>query len=381
METGILVGEEVVHQLALNRIKGVGESSVRKLIKGFGDARTVFRASEKELLQTGIKEDAAAAIAGFHDLAPAAAELEQLATNGIRPLFLTDKDYPRRLQEYSDIPPLLYYKGKADLNAAKIIAVVGTRRPSDYGRHVTAQLIQQLARPDLLIVSGLALGIDTAAHTASLECGMPTIGVLGHGFGHLYPAENRALAKAMLQKGGLLTSLSYGNKPDDHHFPNRNKIVAALCDALIVVESAKRGGSLLTAAHAKRYGKPIYAVPGRLMDERSAGCNWLIRQGTARILTSGEQLAADLGWEWPAGGVGMQTSLRLSSCEGGETGPEARVIAFLKQADALTIDELGGRMGLAPSTLALSLLKLELKGLVSALPGKRYKLNSAISCA
>lgn len=371
--------EEVLHQMALTRVKGVGGSGVRKLIKVFGDARSVFRASAEALGRAGVSENIAKKIAGFRDHAMIEAELRQSRAKGVRPLFLTDRDYPRRLLENSQTPSLLYYRGNGDLNAERIIAVVGTRIPSDHGREVTAQLIRQLARPGLLIISGLALGIDTAAHTASLECGMPTIGVLGHGFGHLYPAENRGLAKAMLQNGGLLTSLPFGKKPDDHHFPERNKIVAALCDALIVVESAKQGGSLVTVKYAKKYGKPIYAVPGRLMDIRSSGCNWLIRQGVARILTAGDQIPADLGWKWPVGGVGIQTSLRLSSSEAGETGPEAGVLALLKQVDALTIDELGGRMGLSPSSLALSLVNLELKGLVRALPGKRYKLNLAVT--
>lgn len=375
----MLLEDEVLHQVALTRVHGVGGANARKLIKIFGDARSVFRASAEAIRQAGIAEDIATKIAGFRDYATIETELRQSRAKGIRPLFLTDKDYPQRLLQNYDTPPLLYYRGNGDLNAKRIIAVVGTRIPSDHGREVTAQLIRQLARPGLLVVSGLALGIDTAAHTATLECGMPTIGVLGHGFGHLYPAENRDLAKAMLQNGGLLTSLRFGEKPEDFHFPDRNKIVAALCDALIVVESAKRGGSLLTVKSAKKYGKPIYAVPGRLMDVRSAGCNWLIRQGVARILTSGEQIPADLGWKWPADGVGIQTSLRLSSSEAGETGPEAGVLALLKQVDALTIDELGGRMGLSPSSLAFSLVNLELKGLVSALPGKRYKLNLAVT--
>lgn len=375
----MLLEDEVLHQVALTRVHGVGGANARKLIKIFGDARSVFRASAEAIRQAGIAEDIATKIAGFRDYATIETELRQSRAKGIRPLFLTDKDYPQRLLQNYDTPPLLYYRGNGDLNAKRIIAVVGTRIPSDHGREVTAQLIRQLARPGLLVVSGLALGIDTAAHTATLECGMPTIGVLGHGFGHLYPAENRDLAKAMLQNGGLLTSLRFGEKPEDFHFPDRNKIVAALCDALIVVESAKRGGSLLTVKSAKKYGKPIYAVPGRLMDVRSAGCNWLIRQGVARILTSGEQIPADLGWKWPADGVGIQTSLRLSSSEAGQTGPEAGVLALLKQVDALTIDELGGRMGLSPSSLAFSLVNLELKGLVSALPGKRYKLNLAVT--
>jgi DNA processing protein len=238
-------------------------------------------------------------------------------------------------------------------------------------------LIRQLAQPEMLIISGLALGIDTAAHQAAMDHGLPTVGVLGHGFGHLYPPENRGLATAMLQDGGLLTSLPYSTRPEAFRFPDRNLIVAALCDALLVVETARRGGSLLTVKEAQRCNRRVFAVPGRIMDSRSAGCNWLIRQDRATMLTSGEQLPAAMGWGWPEGGKGVQGTLRLSSTGADRTNPENSLLELLKQQDSFYIDEISGRTGLPPSTLALLLLRLELKGWVSALPGRRYKLNAA----
>lgn len=366
--------EETLYRIALTRIKTIGPAYTKKLIGIFGDASSVFRAKEHSLKQVGIRPDAAAAIAGFSGRAGLEAELLLLEEKGIRVLFFTDKDYPNRLRKLSDAPPLLFYKGNADLNAEKIVAVVGTRIPSDYGREVTAQLIRQLARPGLLIISGLALGIDTAAHKAALHHRLQTVGVLGHGFGRLYPPENRALAAEMLQHGGLLTSLPYSAKPLAHHFPDRNLIVAALCDAVLVVETARKGGSLSTVEEALRYHRKVFAVPGRIMDGRSTGCNWLIRQNKAILLTSGEQLPAALGWSWPEGGMGEQVELRLSSAGADPVKPGDNLLELLKQQDSLTIDELAARTGLPPSSLALQLVRLELKGRISALPGKRYRL-------
>ncbi|HEY1212136.1 MAG TPA: DNA-processing protein DprA, partial [Bryobacteraceae bacterium] len=242
-------------------------------------------------------------------------------------------------------------------------------------------LIRQMAQPGMLIISGLALGIDTAAHKAALDHRLPTVGVLGHGFGRLYPPENRTLAVEMLHNGGLLTSLPYSAKPEAYHFPDRNLIVAALCDALLVVETARKGGSLLTVKEALRYGRKVFAVPGRIMDTRSAGCNWLIRQNRATMLTSGEQLPAAMGWTWPAGGKGVQSTLRLSSAGVDPENSGDTLLELLKQQDSLTIDEIAARTGLPPSALALVLLRLELKGLISALPGKRYRINAATTLA
>jgi len=363
------------------RITGIGPANTRKLIGAFGNAAAVFRSSIPALIQTGISKESAVAIKNFHDDAAVNAELHQLKKKGIRPLFISDGDYPGKLRDLTEIPPLLFYKGNADLNAHKIVAIVGTRNPSEYGREVTRQLVRQMARPGLLIISGLALGIDAAAHRAALENLLPTIGILGHGLGHLYPPENVPLAKEMLSNGGLLTSYAYGDKPAAHQFPDRNKLIAALCDALVVVETGKKGGSMLSVSEARKYNRPIFAVPGRIMDTRSAGCNWLIRHDMATMLTSGEQISADLNWSWPQGGSGIQTALPLPSTATHTTAPEDKLLRLLKQNDSLGIDEISAESGISPSSLALLLLNLELTGLIRALPGKRYKFNAPVTHA
>ncbi|HEY4107472.1 DNA-processing protein DprA [Puia sp.] len=385
-----ILEEEALYRIALTRIPGIGPVQTKKLIAQFGNAVSVFRADPQMLRSTGLKEDRVAAIAGFCGRPALEAEVRLLGKKGVRLLFFTDPAYPSRLNNIPDSPSLLFYRGNADLNADRIVAVIGTRRASDYGRQITAQLIRQIAQPGLLIISGLALGIDTAAHEAALNHHLPTVGILGHGFGHLYPPENRQLAKSMICDGGLLTSFGYGVKPEGYRFPDRNEIVAGLCDALVVVETARRGGSLLTVETARKYGRKIFAVPGRVTDPRSSGCNWLIRQEIATLLTSGDQLQAMAGWKWPEGGRGVQTRLRLASPGGEGTNPqggrpdpedagpdpEDSLLQLLKQRDCVYIDEIAAQTGLAPSSLALLLLKLELQGLISVLPGKRYKFKT-----
>jgi DNA processing protein len=375
-----LLNEETLRRVALTRIPGIGPVYTRALIRYFGDAVSVFRAKKQALLQAvpRMKPGMAEAIEGFHPGPALESELRQLEKKGVRPLFFTDKDYPRKLNDLPGTPALLYYRGNIDLNAKKIVAIVGTRIPSDYGRRVTAELIKQMAQPDLLVISGLALGIDAAAHQAALDNRLPTVGVLGHGFGCLYPPENRELAKAMLRNGGLLTSFPYGARPEGHHFPDRNKVVAALCDAVVVVETARKGGSLLTVKQALTYKKKVFAVPGRIMDTRSAGCNWLIRQSMAQMLTFGDQLPAAMGWKWPKGATGIQAPLQLASAADIATSPEDSLLILLKEKDSLTIDELAAGSRLDPSALALALLQLEMQGRINALPGKRYRFNAPI---
>jgi DNA processing protein len=370
--------EQALYQMALTRIPGIGPAYTKKLIARFGDAAAVFRAKKENFSTVGISKEIVEAILGFRGHAGLEDELRLLKKKGARPLFFTDSAYPRRLLRIPDSPPLLFYAGNADLNAKKIVAVVGTRSPSAYGRQVTSQLIRQLAQPDLLLISGLALGIDAAAHEAALNNHLPTVGILGHGFEHLYPAENGVLAKAMLRAGGLLTSFAYHAQPETYHFPFRNQIVAALCDAVLVIETGRKGGSLITVKKALEYNRKVFAVPGRLMDTRSAGCNWLIQQGLAGMLTSGDQLPAAMGWEWPAGGAGIQAALPLSSPGSPGKEPEERLLNLLKETDSLALDELTVRSRLSPSSVALHLLNLELQGLISALPGKRYKCNAPL---
>lgn len=368
--------EQALYQLALTRTPGIGPAYTRKLIGHFGDAASVFQAKKEKLLAV-LRKETAEAILGFCGHSRLKDELSQLKKNGVRILFFTDPAYPRRLNSFSDTPPLLFYQGNADLNAKNTLAVIGTRSPSDYGRQVTAQLIGQLSQPDLLLISGLALGIDAAAHTAALNNHLPTVGILGHGFQHLYPPENRTLAKAMLREGGLLTSFAYDTAPETFHFPMRNAVIAALSDAVLVVETGRKGGSLLTVNKALAYSRTLFALPGRVTDQRSAGCNWLIRQGKAQLLTSAEQLQATMGWKWPAGRTGIQGTLSLPSLEPGMVS-EDRLLQLIKEKDSLSIDELTARSRLSPSTVALLLLNLELQGSIRALPGKRYKINGPV---
>lgn len=351
------------------------------LIRRFGDAEAVFHAGARALKNAGIKEDIIHHITRFSGWASLEKELLLLDKKDIRLLFFTSADYPRRLLSSSDSPPLLFYKGTANLNAEKIIAIVGTRVPSEYGKQITEQLVQKLAQPGLVIISGLAYGIDSIAHKASLKYNIPTVALLGHGFGHIYPQENKELARSMLQNGGLLTSYGLHEGPEMFHFPSRNKTVAALCDALIVVETARRGGSLITVNNAAAYGKKIFAVPGRLTDSRSSGCNWLISEKKAEMLLSADQLQASMGWTWAAGQPGSQAELPFSNArdqdpmENWDQDPiEKNLLKLLTENASISLDELAACCSLPCSAISIHLLNLELQGLVSSLPGRRFQL-------
>ena len=380
IQTSQQMEEDTLYQLALTRTPGIGTAHTKKLVDHFGSAKAIFRAEKKALTQAKIPHEAADRITGFRDWATLENELALLDKKGIRTLLSSDKDYPRRLLQCPDAPPLLFYKGKADLNTKKIISVIGTRGPSEYGRQITEQLIRQLTQPDLLIISGLAYGIDGCAHTAALKNNIPTVGILGHGLAHMYPHEHTRLAGDMLAKGGLLTSFPLNTSPEPFRFAMRNNLVAGLCDALIVIETGKKGGSLLTVEKAQAYQKKIFTVPGKLTDSRSTGCNWLIQQGKAELLLSGQQLQASMGWEWPAGQKGIQPRLPFGTA--GNTHPaieqkpqEKILLKLLTETKSLSLDELATKSQLEISAVAIHLLNLELQGLISPLPGQRYRLS------
>src|SRR3984957_9334436 len=359
------MAEEALYRLALTRAMGIGAVQTKKLIHLFGNAQAVFRASKKALSQAGLGEDSIGSILGFHGRAALEAEMQQLARAGIRQLFFADDDYPRRLLSVSDAPPLLFYRGNADLNAKKIVSVVGTRLADDYGTQMTARLIRQLAQPDLLIVSGLAVGIDAKAHAAAMDNHLPTVGVLGHGHGTIYPREHSSLSAKILQSGGLLTAFGYAVGPERYNFPVRNRWIAALCDALVVVETRREGGSMLTVEHALRYGKKIFAVPGRITDQPSMGCNKLIGQGLAQVLNSGEEMSAAMGWGWPSGVAAVQQSLSFSVAHTGETparpSSDMGLSRLLASKESLSIDEFTAATGLSSGDAALLLLDLEIQ--------------------
>jgi len=367
--------EDSLHLLALTRAKGIGVAYSKNLIRRFGDAKAVFQASPDALLKSGLPPESAHSIKTFNDWSSVEAELLYLEKIGGRPLFFTDSDYPQRLLPLDDAPLLLFYKGNADLNTKKIISVIGTREPSDHGRQITEQLIRQLAGPDLLIVSGLAYGIDGCAHKAALKYDVPTIGILGHGLDQLYPHEHRSLAKEMLQQGGLLTRFSIGTSPETFQFPLRNRLVAGLSDAVVVIETRRKGGSMLTIGNAETYRKKIFAVPGRFNDAHSTGCNWLIQQGKAELLLSGEQLQKSMGWDCATPRAATQTALSFPADTNTLSDPEKALLNLLTESKSLSLDDIRIKSQLEFPAVANHLLNLELQGLICSLPGKRYRLS------
>jgi DNA processing protein len=379
---------QTLYRLALTRTPGIGPAYAKKLLLRFGDAESIFRTDSKALAGTGISTEAIHALLQPPDLRSLNNECRRMAQKGIRILAYSDPDYPRRLHHIPEAPPLLFYQGAANLNSAKILAIIGTRKATEYGREITQQLIRDLAEPGLLIISGLALGIDAAAHHAALRYHVPTVGLLGHGFDMIYPAEHWGLSRAMRHQGGLLTSFNHEVTPEKYTFALRNQLVAGLCDALIVVETGITGGSLLTIGAALEFEKKIFAVPGRLTDEKSEGCLRLIREGKANLLVSARQLQADLGWHYPAEHAGSQSALafpttalpadhRITPTPGHHTSSksEDELLQLLRQKDSLSIDELATFSRLDAPSLAVTLLHLELAGKVRPLPGKRYRLN------
>lgn len=363
--------EDLLYKIAITRIPLVGAVTARLLISYCGSAQGVFSASKKSLLKIpGIGEAIVREIRNAAPLKEAEEELLLLDRYGITPLFYLDTGYPERLKSLPDAPIILYYRGAADLNARRTIAIVGTRQPSGYGQQLVELLLEQLGPYQPTIFSGLAYGIDAAAHRGSLDHNLPTVGVLGHGLGLIYPATHRVLAERMQAQGGLLSEFTYKTEPEREHFPMRNRIVAGLSDAVVVVETGRRGGSLITVQFAEEYHKKVFAFPGRITDKTAEGCNWLIKTQRAGLIESAADLTAVLGWEEQSKARAQQIRLfeDLSA-------DEEIVLHLLRQHEQLGVDQLGYGARLNSSALAATLLELECKGLVKTLPGKRYTLK------
>ena len=362
---------ELLYQLALTQVPNIGDVQARLLVQHFGEASAIFKASKKVLESIdGIGTVRAASIHGFRDFEAAEKEIRFLEQYKITPLFLTDAAYPKRLLHCTDAPSLLFYKGTTDLNTAKILAVVGTRSHTEYGKKSTENLIEELAAHRVLIVSGLAYGIDAIAHKAALKSGLPTVGVVGHGLDKIYPQEHSGLAREMVQNGGLLTEFWSGTKPDKHNFPLRNRLVAGMSDATIVIETDIKGGSMITAALADGYNRDVFALPGRITDKYSRGWNHLIQHNKAIMLTDAQHLLQSLGWE-----VQKEKKKQAQKALFVElTTEEKLIVDILQQKETTHIDEINLRSGLSTSTIAAAILNLELNNLLQSLPGKLYKL-------
>lgn len=362
-----------LHGAALSFVKNLGPVAAKSLMAYLGGAEQVFRTSPLKMASIpGIGEKRAVQWDFNAALRLAEKELEFAAKHGIELIFYTDARYPKRLKNCADSPILLYSRGKMELNMPKVISIVGTRNATDYGKQLCRQLIEELQQYNVLIASGLALGIDVAAHKECLRLNVPTVGVLGHGLDRMYPSQNRATAEKMLENGGLLTEYPSGTIPDRENFPQRNRIVAGMADATVVIEAGLKGGALITAEIANSYNRDVFAFPGRLDDVYSEGCNFLIRNNKAALLTCVADLAFSLGWEKDENlKPTEQFALPLDL-----TKDESLIFDILQQHKApLAIDELTIKANMPMSSLAMNLLNMEMQGYIRSLPGKTYRVN------
>jgi len=360
-----------LHKIALTFIKSIGPVTAKNLLAYCGSAENIFSANKKQLLQIpGVGEKTIEAIRGTDALARARQELDFIEKHGIEVLFFSDETYPKRLKNCIDSPILLYSKGTVDFNQQRIISVVGTRNATSYGKNLCKELCEVLAPYNVLIVSGLAYGIDVTTHKECLANQIPTVGVLGHGLDRMYPKIHKTVAQKMVLNGGLLTEFPILTNPDRPNFPQRNRIIAGVADATVVVEASIKGGALITAEIANSYNKDVYAFPGRTNDVFSEGCNFLIKTNRAGLINNANDLIYYLGWdaEIKVKQNMPQTTLQLSL-----TPNEQRVIDALKNGQ-LSIDELSLQLNIQQSKLAIVILTLEMQGIIVSLPGKIYKL-------
>lgn len=361
-------------QIALTFIPRLGPTAIRRLLEAY-PGEDIFSLPRQELKAAfgshiGIIES----ISSKSGHARAEQELAFCEKNGIRPLFFTDSDFPERLNrpECGDSPVLLYVMGRADLNAERTVSVVGTRRATAQGRDNTDRLVRDLKAYNTPIVSGLAYGIDTAAHTAALDHGLPTVAVLGHGLDRIYPPENRPLAKRILDAGGaLVTEYPNGTAIHPKYFPARNRIIAAMGDATVVVEASEKGGALITAAIAASYQRDVFALPGRLTDTYSRGCNNLIATNRAQLLRTADDIAFQLGWPL----IGKQMAIAEAEEAAALSPTEQKVIDLLQEHDRMTLDEVAARLAASLPKAAGLMFNLEMRGLVHTLPGHLYQAS------
>lgn len=367
------MNNDLLYQIALTLIPGVGSVTAKKLIAYSGNAEAVFRSNKSALQKIpNIGKVTASTIASSEVLKTAEKELTFVEKHNIRALSFLDDEYPERLRNCDDGPVVLYAKGNTDFNVDKVISIVGTRRATTYGKELCERLIKEFMELGYhpLIISGLAYGIDICAHKMALKYKLPTVAVLGHGLDTLYPAQHRNTAIEMLkQEGALLSDFTSGSAIDPANFVRRNRIVAGMADATIVVESAEKGGSLITAGMAFDYSRDVLAFPGRVGDKSSAGCNKLIRINRAALIESAADVAYALNWNSPEQ---QSTQLPLFNLELSEN--EQRIMDSMKEVPSKSIDDICIDTGLSVAAASAALLSLEFSGLVRTLPGKSYAI-------
>lgn len=359
------------HKIALGLIPGVGDIYARRLVSGLGSVEAVFEESYRNLLKIpGIGTSLARSISDRSYMEIAEKEAEYVTKNNIRTFFYLDADYPFRLRQCDDSPVVFFFRGNCNLDESRILGVVGTRSATPRGRDICGKIIGELAasHPELIIVSGLAYGIDIAAHKAALSYNLATVGVLGHGFRTIYPSVHKPTAEAMQKKGGLISDFVSGELPERNNFIKRNRIIAGLSDAILVIESGIKGGALITADIAASYNRDVLAVPGRPEDQWSAGCNALIKNNKAALVESADDIDYFLGWRAAKSKSPVQPSLFPELDE-----TEKLIYELISGEGESDIDHICRTLDIPVFRLSPILLQMEFRGLIRCCPGNIYR--------
>ncbi len=365
-----MTDKEIIQLIALTKVPKVGPIVAKTLIAYCKSIDAVFDMKPVDLVQIpGIGQSFVKDFNPKEYLLDAEEEYTFVKKHNITPIPYLDKSYPARLYNVDSSPILLYYQGNQDLNHTRTVSIVGTRMPTDYGKSMCDKIVEGLMPYNVLLISGLAFGVDVTAHRKCVELGIPTIGVLGHGLDRIYPQEHKSLSHKMIQNGGVLTEFTSGTIPDRENFPMRNRIIAAMSDVVIVIESKRKGGSIITAEYANDYNKDVFALPGAVTEEKSEGCNKLIKQNKAHLLESAADVAYIMRWEDIDAGKVIQKQLFVELNE-----KETAIMNILQVEKEAPIDVITYKAHLTPSETASILLELEFKGLVRNLPGKRFVL-------
>ncbi len=373
-----ITDKDLLYKIAITLVPEVGDVIAKNLVTYCGSAEAVFKEKKKALIKIpGIADKTAenilAELRNVEVLKRAEQEIRFIEENKIEAIFFTDEKYPSRLKFSNDSPALLYYKGNADLNTAKVVSIVGTRTPSSYGIQITEQFIDELNNSGILIVSGLAYGIDVLAHKTALDKGLDTVGVVAHGLDRIYPSVHNSIARKMEKQGGILTDFISDTNPDRENFPKRNRIVAGMCDALVVVETKLKGGSLITAEIANSYNKDVFAFPGRTGDEFSAGCNAFIKRNKAVLIENAADLLYVMNWQPEAENEKKSKNKQIQLLPN-LSEKEQKIVSLFSTSSGVHIDEVCYKTGLTMSDAASTLLQLEFSNVVKSLPGKMYSL-------
>ncbi len=361
--------DELLYFIALTLVPQIGSVHSRILLEHYGTASGIFRSKSSMLEKIpGIGSVRAKNICRFKDLKRAEKEISFIEKYRIQPLLFLQDEYPQRLKQCADPPIILFHKGNADLNAKKILSIVGTRKPTEYGKFLVEHYLDAWKNLDILIVSGLAYGIDQIAHRNALKHRLSTVGVLANGLDTIYPSSHTSLAREMILNGGLITEFLSDTQPDKQNFPRRNRIVAGISDAVLVIETDTKGGSMITADMAAGYNREIFSIPGRVHDKKSAGCNSLIRDNKARLSADPQDIIEFMNWD-------VETRVKQQYILP-ELNEDASVLFRLLQSHgAIHIDQFHSKSGLKRSSFHAALLNLELEGIVVQLPGNFYMLR------